>query len=642
MNFFERQHAARGTTVKLVLLFALAVLTIVVALDLVVLYLVRGNPTSNIVGALIGATAGTLLLISGGTLTKMIALRAGGAAVARSVGAVPIDPTTSDPVLRRFVNIVEEMSIASGVPVPRLFVLEGEDGINAFAAGYAPSDAAITVTAGALQRLNRDELQGVIGHEFSHVLNGDMRLNVRLIGLLNGILLLGLIGLRVLAFGGGRDSRRDGNPVLVIALALLAFGFIGQFFAGLIKAAVSRQREWLADASAVQFTRQSTGLVGALKKIAGLAEGSALRDRHGETQVSHMLFGEGTKSFSALFATHPPLLERISALEPGFDSAAAAQLAQRYGTDPPDGMAEDAALGFAPPGERAQRSSGARTSGGSAPPPAARVDAAHLSNRVSSFAPADLERGREVNDAIPAQVRQLAGQPSTAVALILALLLDAEPRVRERQLQLAASGVSRGDAVAAGALAELVSGLAPEQRLPVVGLAVPVVVARPPARLDALVATLDAMASADGAISLFEYCLTRLFAGYVRDALDPARRSRPGRTSIARARDASLTLLAVVAAAGNDDHRAAERAFSASAAHLLPGLHVEYAPPADCAAALDTGWDALDALDPAAKQRLVEALVVAVRDDGIVSVAEAELLRVSCGLLHCPLPALLA
>ncbi|MDQ6851510.1 MAG: M48 family metalloprotease [Actinomycetota bacterium] len=632
MNFFERQHAARGTTVRLVLLFTLAVLTIVVAIDLVVLFLVRGNTASGIAGALIAATVVTLLLIGGGTLTKMIALRAGGAAVAQSVGAVPIDATTSDPVLRRFVNVVEEMSIASGVPVPRLFVLEQEEGINAFAAGYTPSDAAITATAGALRQLNRDELQGVIGHEFSHVLNGDMRLNVRLIGLLNGILLLGLVGLRVLAFGGGgggRDSKRDGNPVLVIALALLVLGFIGQFFAALIKAAVSRQREWLADASAVQFTRQSAGLVGALKKIAGLPAGSALQDRHGERQVSHMLFGEGTRSVSRFWATHPPLLERIAVLEPGFDAVQAAQLGQSYAADGPDGMAEDAALGLV---------------GTSAPAPVdavVRVEPRDTGNRVATFSPDDLERGRVISDSIAPQFRQLAGQPSTAVPLVLALLLDQDRRVREQQLQIITSRMGRADAVAAAGFVDLVAGLPPIHRLPVASLAVPVVVARPPGRLDALVGTLDAMAAADGMITLFEYCLTRLVAGYVRDSLEPAKRSRPGRVAMTQVPDATLTLLAVVAATGNGDPSVAEHAFTASVQHLMPGRSVDYAPPPDCAAALDGGWEALDSLDPRAKQQLVEALVLAVRDDGVVTVAEAELLRATCGLLHCPLPALL-
>ncbi|MCW2494723.1 M48 family metalloprotease, partial [Jatrophihabitans sp.] len=237
----------------------------------------RSGGPSTIISAVTASTIITLLIIGGGTASKMVALRAGGAAVAQSVGAVPVDPSTTDPRLRRFANVVEEMSIASGVPMPRLFVLEQESSINAFAAGYSPADAAITATAGSLDTLSRDELQGVIGHEFSHILNGDMRLNVRLIGLLNGILLLGLVGLRLLQFGGGNSNRKGGNPILVLAIAALVFGFIGQFFAGLIKAGVSRQREWLADASSVQFTRQTSGLAGALKKIAGLPEGSVIK-----------------------------------------------------------------------------------------------------------------------------------------------------------------------------------------------------------------------------------------------------------------------------------------------------------------------------------------------------------------------------
>jgi Zn-dependent protease with chaperone function len=623
VNFFERQHAARGSTVKLVVLFVLAVLTIVVVIDLLVAILARNEPVSSVVGFVIAASIGTLLVISLGTLTKMIALRGGGAAVAQSVGAVPVDPTTSDPQLRRFVNVVEEMSIASGVPVPRMFVLEQEDGINAFAAGYSPSDAAITVTGGALQRLNRDELQGVIGHEFSHVLNGDMRLNVRLIGLLNGILLLGLVGLRFLQFGGGRSDRKGGNPLAVIAIALLVLGFVGQFFAGLIQAAVSRQREWLADASSVQFTRQTSGLVGALKKIAGVPQGSALRNAHAQKQINHMLFGDGAKGISRLYATHPPLVERIRALDPAFDPSAL----QGDRSDA-DGMAEDAALGFAssPP----------------APPTPMRVVPDAVSARVATFSPADLDRGREISAQLPPQARQLASQPSTAAPLVLALLLDGRDDVRTRQLGLVAQRLGPAVASAGGQLSGVAVAVPPLLRLPLVALAAPVLASAPAAQRDALVDSLHALAAADQSITLFEYCLTRLVASYLRDAGDPAGRSRPGRADLSRVQPAALTLLAVVAAAGNDDQRAAEHAFAAAAGHLVPGAPPPtYAVPADCAAALDPGWDALDALDPRYKQRLVEAIVLAIRDDGVVQVAEAELLRTACALLHCPLPALL-
>lgn len=600
MDFFERQRAARGTSVRLVVLFALAVVSIVAVNDVVAVILWRNSPTGTVLGAVIAVTVITLLIIGGGTTSKMIALRAGGAAVAQSVGATAIDPSTTDPRLRRFVNVVEEMSIASGVPVPRLFVLESEPGINAFAAGYTPADAAVTVTSGALDTLNRDELQGVIGHEFSHVLNGDMRLNVRLIGLLNGILLLGLIGLRFLQFGGGRSRDSKGNPILFIAIAMIVLGFVGQFFAGLIKAAVSRQREWLADASSVQFTRQTTGLVGALKKIAGLPDGSVLSDRHGAKQVSHMLFGEGSRGLSSLYATHPPLMQRIEALDPTFRPQEVEQLQQQYAQQPPNGLAEDASMGLAGP----------RDVPAAAPAPAqVAVEPGAVAAQVGTIA---TEAGAHLNARIPDAYRQQASQGSTAFALVGQLLRDEAP------------------------------GLDPMLRLPLVQLAAPQLAARPPADRAALITQLDRQARADGTITVFEYCLTRVVAGYLRDADAPRARSRPGNASVQAVKDAALNLLAAVAAAGNAEQAAAQHAFAAAAAHLLPGTSMPYAPPAETWRALDAGWDVLDGLDPRNKRVVVESLVIAVSDDGVLTVAEAELLRTACTLLHCPLPPLLS
>ncbi len=636
MNFFERQRAARGTTVRLVTLFTLAVLAIVVLVDVVVLYFIRSQPASSIRAQLIAVSIATIVIIAGGTITKTIALRAGGSAVARSVGAVPVDPTTTDPRLRRFVNIVEEMSLASGVPMPRLFVLEQEPGINAFAAGYTSADAAVTVTGGALQQLNRDELQGVIGHEFSHVLNGDMRLNIRLIGLLNGILLVGLIGLRVLSFGGARGSDRKGGggaPIIAIALAMTVLGFVGQFFASLIKAAVSRQREWLADASAVQFTRQTAGLEGALKKIAGLPTGSALANASGAREVSHMLFGEGGHSLGQLFATHPPLMKRIAALDPGFRPDEIAGLSEKWQAEPPNGLSEDAALGLTGTSAPAAAAAG---------PQSARVTAADVSARVGTLLPDDLDRGAALSAQIPPELRQLASQASTAVPLVLALILDNGPGARTGQLQLVAERIGAAEAAVTATLADQLAGLPPQLRLPLIHLATPLIVAQARVALDVLVRTLDDLARADGSISVFEYCTTRLIAGYVRDARDPAGRSRPGRGKLRQAQSAAFTLLAAVAATGNDDVTAAQRAFAAAADTLAPGAAVPYQPPTDIWTSLDQTWAPLDGLDPRDKQRLVEALVTAIRDDGDFTLNEAELLRTACALLHCPLPAFVA
>jgi Zn-dependent protease with chaperone function len=636
VNFFERQHAARGTTAKLVALFVLSVVAIVVVLDLVV-WIFLHTSTSNAIGPLIAATAVTAVIIGGGTLFKTVALRSGGGtAVALSAGAVPVDPTTSDPQLRRLLNIVEEMSIASGVPVPRVFLLEQEPGINAFAAGYTPADATITVTGGALHALNRDELQGVIGHEFSHILNGDMRLNVKMIGLLYGILLLGLIGLRVLYFsGGGRSRDRNNNVALffAFALAMTILGFIGQFFASLIKAAVSRQREWLADASSVQFTRQTVGLEGALKKIAGLPTGSALKDKHAASQVSHMLFGDGGRSLSSLFATHPPLLKRIKALDPTFDPAQVEQLQEQYAAQPPDGMHEDLVSGAAGPAPATPAAPGP-----SAPP----VRPAAVAAGVATVTPAHVERAGELSAQLPPQLRTLAGQPSTAAALVLALLLNAEPEIRAKQLAAVQARMGDGQAQLVQQIAGGLGGLAPELRLPLFSLAAPLLGARPAATRDALLATANDLALADGRITMFEYCLSRLLGSHLRDVDAPARRSQPGRRPVESVRDAALTLLAELAAAGNDYTAAAQRAFAAGAAVLVPGEQVPYRPPADTWDALDAGWDLLDSVAPKHKQRLVEAMVAAVREDGALTLHEAELLRTACGLLHCPLPTFVA
>jgi Zn-dependent protease with chaperone function len=636
VNFFERQRAARGTTTRLVLLFTAAVLAIVVTVDAVALVATRSQPTSTIIGTLVAVTALTLLIITGGTISKTISLRAGGSAVALAVGAVAVDPTTSDPQLRRFVNIVEEMSLASGVPTPRLFVLEREPGINAFAAGFTPADAAITVTGGALRQLNRDELQGVIGHEFSHILNGDMRLNIRLIGLLNGILLLGLIGLRVLSFGGGRGSDRKGGgaPIIVIALALTILGFVGQFFAGLIKAAVSRQREWLADASAVQFTRQTTGLEGALKKIAGVPTGSALTDARGAQEVSHMLFGEGGRSFSQLYATHPPLLKRIAALDPSFRPQEVERLRETWAAAPPNGLAEDGAAGFTatppPPPPTAQPASTIRTTG------------PDVSARVGTLTEADLTRGVQLSAQVPPRFRQLATQGTTTVPLMLAMLISTDPTVRAAQLDSIARRLGPSTADTTKILADELVQLPRLLRLPVVSIAMPLIANRPRVELDAVTTTLNDLVLADGSISLFEYCLTRLLAGYIHDATNPSARSKPGRRGLQRVQSSALTLLAAMAAAGNPDAAAAQRAFDAAIAHLMPGTSVPFTPPADTWRALDDGWAALDSLEPRHKQAFVESMVVAVLDDGVLAAEEAELLRTSCALLHCPLPSLVA
>jgi Zn-dependent protease with chaperone function len=622
VDFFERQRTARGTSVKLVVLFVVAVLASVAVIDLIAALAMQGR--GNVVGVLVVVSVGTLLVIAGGMIGKTFSLRKGGSAVAASVGAVPVDPTTTDPALRRFVNVVEEMSIASGVPMPHLFVLPREQGINAFAAGFTAADAAITVTEGALSQLSRDELQGVIGHEFSHILNGDMRLGIRLIGLLYGIMLLGLIGSRVLAFGGRGSDRKGALPIVAIALAATVVGFVGQFFAGLIKAAVSRQREWLADASAVQFTRQPAGLAGALKKIAGVPAGSRLADERGAKEVSHMLFGEGRR-FSRLFSTHPPIHQRIAALDPTFREAELETLLERWRDEPPHGLAEDVTRGLAP--------------AVSAP---VAVTPAQVSARAGTLTPADLDHGAALHSQVPPHIHQLATQPSTAASVVLAMLVSDEAGLRATRLAAVQERLGIATARSVDALVAEVGALPPHLRLPVVGVASPQLTGRPDHEQQALLAALDDLALADGAVSLFEYCLTRTVRATLQDAADPAQRSRPGSVTVRRATDEIVTVLAALARSGNPEPVAAQQAFAAAFTHLQTGAPVPDLPAGGTWRQLDACWPALDGLARLEKRVLVEAMVFAVLDDGKLTTQESELLRAACALVHVPLPALIA
>lgn len=648
MNFFEHQRAAKGNTLKLVLLFGAAVTALVAAVDAAAVtamfYLTAdygGIDSSTILATVIVVTTITLLIIAGGMLFKTISLRQGGTAVAAAVGAVPVDPTTTDPQLRRYVNIVEEMSLASGVPAPRLFVMPGEPGINAFAAGFTPADAAIAVTGGALAQLNRDELQGVIAHEFSHILNGDMRLNIRLIGLLSGILLIGMIGLRLLQFGGrGSDSKRA-LPLVAFAFAIMVLGYVGVFFANVIKAAVARQREWLADASAVQFTRQTDGLEGALKKIGGIPTGSRLRNSRNAAEVSHMLFGEGARwSFTSLFATHPPLTDRIKALNPSFDPGEIAELQQRYAHQAPDGLAEDVAAGFAPAGMAHGRQAAAPQQHLNT---AWRTSPEQVVSRAGTFSSEDLKYGAALHARIPDDVRMLASQPTTAPAAVIALLLEpSSGGLHARQLASVNELLGPTQAREAAALVDRMRALPPELRLPVVALALPQIATHSRAEQDALITVLNALAVADEKVTMFEYCLTRLVWNYVLDTNDPVRRSKVGSGSLTAVRPVVTTLLATLAVAGGADQNVAAQSLDIA----LLRLYGDTARPENprrlsWQQTLDEGWGALDALDPRAKQALVEAMVEAVLHDGTVTASEAELLRAACGLMHVPLPALL-
>jgi Zn-dependent protease with chaperone function/uncharacterized tellurite resistance protein B-like protein len=636
MDFFAQQARVRGSSRRLVALFVLAVIAIVLAIDAVVWFTMGhraldGEPAPSNLPLLLTSS---LVVIGGITLSslfRIMSLSGGGSKVVESVGAVVVPPDTSDPQLRRLRNVIEEVAIAAGVPVPDIYLMADEPGINAFAAGYSPADAAVCVTQGCLDNLSRDELQGVIAHEFSHVLNGDMRLNIRLMGLLFGILVLAIVGSRVIWFGGGRSSRRDGGggQVWMIGLALIVVGYIGYFFARLIQAAVARSRESLADASAVQFTRQTDGIAGALKKIAILSEGSELKVAN-KQEVAHMLFGEAGK-FNALFATHPPLLQRIRALEPGFREEDLTRLAESMQhaadvsatTDTP--ATPPAAPGRAMP---------------SILPPVLPVAMAAAVTADSTPDSNRFQRAAAAHQAMPAALMAATRQSESALAVVLALATSSNAELQELQRRIVADAFGDDIRDAVRAMVTALEQLPPIQRLPLAALTFPALKQLPVGRRQTLLTTLDSLVRADGRVDLNEYCLARLLRLQLLEAERPGRAPIDGRKKLSACRDSVILVCAIVAAGGCSNEAGARRAWLLAMQHAFPGEAIRWsAPPAAWQAPLERALDDLDGLLPAAKELLVQSLASAIQADGQVSVEEAELLRVICASLHCSLPA---
>ncbi|HWD22928.1 MAG TPA: M48 family metallopeptidase [Burkholderiales bacterium] len=615
MNFFEHQEAARRNTRVMVLLYALAVVAVVLAVDVVlgIAWLWASSdmqvPRALYVWGALG-TAAAILLVS---LYRIMRLRAGGKAVAEMVGATPVPPDTRDPLERRLINVVEEMAIAAGTRVPAVYVMQQESGINAFAAGYDVSNSVIAVTRGTLECLNRDELQGVIGHEYSHIVNGDMRLNIRMVGVLSGIVFIGAIGEFLMRSAGRSRGRRDSGAgqIFAIGLALLLIGYLGLFFARLIKASVSRQREFLADASSVQFTRNPGGIAGALDQIRTSAAGTLVANRYAE-DMSHMFFGQAVRlRFAALFATHPPLDERIRRVDPQF--AAAQYRKKRASIEEPRAPAAS--------GQRAgdQAQAWGRS-------------AAESMALVGTLDAGKVDYARRLLGEFPAALREALRTGPGAAAATVALLLATPKELMEQQL--AAVQAAAGDALsqAARALAPEASALGPQFRLPVVDLALPALKAmQDPAPF---LKAIEAVIEADRRVSLHEFVVLTL----LRSQLQPAARAPKGDRSVSQLGDEIRLLLSLLAHAGTPGEAA--RAFGAGVAQLgMPQAE----PVAREALSLQSAGEALErlrALAPLAKAELVRALFASATADRKVRISEAELMRLVGAVLGCPVPPL--
>lgn len=624
MNFFRHQQQAREQTTRLVLLFLLAVLAILATINGVMVLLWSGGwpqPGQRYPEGFFAVnTLLPLALIAGGTLVEIVRLRDGGEAVAKMAGGRPVPPDSKDASERRLINVVQEMSLAAGIACPKVYVLDHEDAINAFAAGYNPNEAVVAVTRGALARLTRDELQGVVAHEFSHILNGDMRLNVRLIGVLFGLQMIAGFGRALLdaaRFTGTRARKRDdkGPPVQLILLGLgitlLVTGYIGIFFGRLIKAAVSRQREFLADASAVQFTRNPDTIGGALRKIGGLASedgpGSRIHHRNAE-HLSHLFLGAiNPQLMSGWLATHPPLAERLQRIygRPVAPLAAPEIDIQQA----PEPMLPDLAFVRGGPA-----SAGAQDAG------------------IAGF-------GHPAR--APAMPDALAGaidDPDKACALAYAVLLD-DGAGRAAQLALLQDKAPR-QAPMIAALDGALARLPRSARLPLLDLAMPALRQLPQAGRDAFLAVVDQLIAADGRVTLAEFVVQTILC---RRLAAHAGRATPVRfNSLAGLRDDCAVLLSLVAqvaaAAGRDV--ALDRYLRGMAAAPEAGLSV--AGLGDVAALgfapVRRALDRANQLAPLKKPALIKMLLAAATEEGTLPDEVADVLRAVCAALDAPVP----
>jgi Zn-dependent protease with chaperone function len=628
MNFFEHQHQARRQTRTLIILFVLAVIAIVIAVNAAMVLIwswsqggYSSSPDFYPRGFFATNTLVTIALIGVGTLLETWNLRDGGDAVARMAGGRPISPASSDQQERRLLNVVEEIAIASGIACPRVYVMDKEEAINAFAAGYNQNEAVVAVTRGTLSRLTRDELQGVVAHEFSHILNGDMRLNIRLIGVLFGIQMLASFGQHLMDFGTHSWSRRDRNEkgpsgqliMLAIGFALFVIGYIGIFFGRLIKSAVSRQREYLADASAVQFTRNADGIGGALRKIGGLSRtlklGSRIQHPNAE-HLSHLFLGAPKTSLvSGLFATHPPIPERLRRIYGrSVELLEAPEAPVSYGAETPNlPDIPFVASGFAGNTRSTETS----------------VAFGHTPAEQIRLAP-------ELENAVH--------EPQAASAVVCALIL-APDAAREVQLALLRAELPQQVSFIVF-LAEAIGRLPASARLPLLDLAMPALRQLPETARDALLKTVDALIAADRRITLAEFVLQTVL---IRRLNPHAGRAVPVRFhQLAALKEDCIVLLSLVA-------QVAATAVPQPASSLFLRGDV-YGPelgllPTDLLDAKSIGFarvktalDRTNQLAPLAKPVLIKALLAAAGESERIEVGTADLLRAICAAIDAPIP----
>ncbi|MCW9013046.1 MAG: M48 family metallopeptidase [Gammaproteobacteria bacterium] len=626
MDFFERQDRARRNTWLLALYFLLAVALIVVAVNAAFYLFFKFTEAypytprtwfSHTVWLYV--TAGTLLVILLGSVSRFVSLAGGGKAVAEMAGARLVDLNTANMNEKKYINVVAEMAIASGVPMPVLYVLDDESGINAFVAGYRPTEAVMVVTQGALEALDRDELQGVVGHEFSHILNGDMRINIRLMAILAGILIIGQIGQFLLRGSGrrhyiSRSGKNNGQGALIVlAIALLIIGYVGLFFGRLIKAAISRQREFLADASSVQFTRNARGIAGALYKIKQNATGSLLQNKRAE-DMSHMCFGETLHvNFQRLLATHPPLETRINEIDPGFLKI---QNSQQIVEKQNQLKADEKAKGFSAANEMVHTSVQAVT------------------DSVGNPGPEHMLYAAAMLQSLPSPVMSLVHEAQGAKAIVYALILTAMDRTAGLKF-LHDAGEGEAAQLVEEKLSQLLS-LDKRLRLSLIDLLLPSLKRLGEAETAAFLETGEALIKLDKKYTLFEFVLFTILNQHLNPQAERADKIR-----FYSFKPVLVDIQLILSVLCHSSQQSAEkkqqmfqRGLSTFTQKEMPLLSVKQF----SIKTIRHSLNRLCQLSPMLKKSVINACADVVIDDGIMLPEEAELLRAVAESLDCPIP----
>jgi Zn-dependent protease with chaperone function len=644
MDFFSAQDDARKKTKWLIFLFVIGVLTLVILTNLFLNLLmafgsdaVNGDLHQNISQLqsqfdwtrFLGVGALVVIVIFLGSSYRTMSLSKGGKSVAEMMGGRLVTGDTQNPGDRRLVNVVEEIAIASGTQVPLVYIMENEPGINAFAAGMTPSDAVVAVTRGCVDQLSRSELQGVIAHEFSHILNGDMRINMRLIGILFGILMIGLIGrflMRSGFYSGSSRSRGNdkGLGLVGIGIGLAVLGYAGTFFGNWIKASISRQREYLADASAVQFTRNPDGIANALKKIGGGGVGSVIQHPD-SAELSHAYFSNGLRSFfGSMFATHPPLQDRIKRIQPRWDGKFEVKPVQvNRQSDQTQSSAVDHK------GRERMVATATILAG-----------AMETINHAGQATPGNLQQASSFIHGLPDTIRQASYNPYAARALIYALVLHQDHALLTAQFHYLNEHADKGVAMLTEQLMLDVRALPQKHRLAVVDMSMPALRQLSDLQYGMFRNNFIKIIEMDDHISVFEWSLQKI----VLHSLDIDFQHRPqlhsNHVSIGKLTQQCSVLLSFLARETQPEESAVTHAFRAAINKLdLPGVRLLPASELSLAS-LESATDKLAKLKPLQKPRLLKACAACIAADDKVTADEMELLRAFSSLLDCPMPML--